>query len=153
MSDRAREGYQFIRYGVRDRVATITLNRPDVLNAIHPPASAELQDAWRRVREDGDVWLAIRTGAGDRAFCAGMDLKWAAEHAEERRRSSRPNLSIHFGGLVDAPRRFSTWKPIIAVVNGVAVGGGCEMALVFDVAAAAENARFGQPEVKRGLIA
>jgi enoyl-CoA hydratase/carnithine racemase len=145
--------YQFIRYEVQDRVATVTIDRPEVLNAIHPPASAELKDAWRRVREDRDVWVAILTGAGDRAFCAGMDLKWAAAHAEERRRSSIPDLSLHFGGLVDAPNRFGTWKPIIAAVNGVAAGGGCEMALACDIVIAAENARFAQPEVKRGLIA
>ena len=145
--------YQFIRYEVDDRVATITLDRPEVLNAVHPPASAELKDAWRRVREDRDVWVAILTGAGDRAFCAGMDLKWAAAHAEDRRRSSVPDLSLHFGGLVDAPSRFDTWKPVIAAVNGVAAGGGCEMALACDVVVAAEHARFGQPEVKRGLIA
>ena len=149
----ASDDYQFIRYEVRDRVATITLNRPEVLNAVHPPAAAELKDAWGRVRDDPKVWVAILTGTGDRAFCAGMDLKWAAEHAEERRKSSVPDLSFHFGGLVDAPNRFDTWKPIIAAVNGVAVGGGCEMALACDVVVAAEHARFGQPEVKRGLIA
>src|SRR6266542_603209 len=145
--------YQFIRYEVHDRVATITLNRPEVLNAVHPPAAAELKDAWRRVRDDPSVWVAILTGAGDRAFCAGMDLKWAAEHAEERRKSSVPDLSVHFGGLVDAPNRFDTWKPVIAAVNGVAAGGGCEMALACDIVIAAEHARLGQPEVKRGLIA
>jgi enoyl-CoA hydratase/carnithine racemase len=147
------EPYQFIRYAVEDRVATITLDRPDVLNAVHPPAAAELQDAWRRVREDSDVWVAILTGAGDRAFCAGMDLKWAAEHAEERRRSSVPDLSFHFGGLVNAPGRFDLWKPVIAAVNGVAAGGGCEMALACDIVVMAEHARIGCPEVKRGLIA
>jgi enoyl-CoA hydratase/carnithine racemase len=145
--------YQFIRYQVAGRIAVITINRPDVLNAIHPPASAELKDAWRRVREDRNVWVAILTGAGDRAFCAGMDLKWAAAHADERRRSSAPDLTVHFGGLVDAPDRFDLWKPVIAAVNGVAAGGGCELALACDIVVAAEHARFGQPEVKRGLIA
>lgn len=146
--------YRFIRYEVADRVATVTLDRPDVLNAIHPPAAAELKDAWRRVREDPDIWVAILTGAGTRAFCAGMDLKWAAAHAEERRGGgSVPDLSFHFGGLVDAPERFAVWKPIIAAVNGVAVGGGFEMALACDIVVAAEAARFACPEVKRGLFA
>src|ERR671922_1121653 len=144
--------YQFIRYEVDDRVATITLDRPEVLNAVHPPASAELHDAWRRVRDDRDVWVAILTGADDRAFCAGMDLRWAAAHAEERRRGSTPDLARHFGGLVDAPDRFRLWKPVIAAVNGVAAGGGLELALACDVVVAAETARFGCPEVKRGLI-
>src|SRR5688500_17310472 len=135
--------YEFIRFGVADRVATITLNRPEVLNAVHPPAAAELRDAWRRVREDRAIWVAILTGAGERAFSAGMDLKWAAAHAEERRRNSTPDLSFHFGGLVDAPERFDLWKPVIAAVNGVAVGGGFEMALASDIVVAAEHARFG----------
>lgn len=145
--------YEFIRFEVADRVATITLNRPEVLNAVHPPAAAELRDAWRRVREDNTIWVAILTGAGERAFSAGMDLKWAAAHAEERRRKSTPDLSFHFGGLVDAPERFDLWKPVIAAVNGVAVGGGFEMALASDIVIAAQHARFGSPEVKRGLIA
>jgi enoyl-CoA hydratase/carnithine racemase len=145
--------YEFIRYEVEDRVATITLDRPAVLNAVHPPASAELRDAWRRVREDQNVLVAILTGAGDRAFCAGMDLKWAAAHAEDRRRDgTRPDLSLHFGGLVDAPSRFDLWKPIIAAVNGVAAGGGFEMAMACDIVVAAEQARFGLPEVTRGLL-
>jgi enoyl-CoA hydratase/carnithine racemase len=145
--------YQFIRYEVADRVATITLDRPEVLNAVHPPAALELKDAWGQVREDKEVWVAILTGAGERAFCAGMDLKWAAEHAEQRRRSSTPDLSWHFGGMVDAARRFDLWKPIVAAVNGVAAGGGFEMALACDIVVADETARFGCPEVKRGLIA
>jgi crotonobetainyl-CoA hydratase len=145
--------YQFIRFEVAGRVATITIDRPEVLNAVHPPASAELKDAWRRVRDDASIWVAILTGAGDRAFCAGMDLKWAAAHAAERRRDGgAPDLSLHFGGLVDAPARFAVWKPIIAAVNGVAAGGGFEMALACDVVVAADTARFACPEVKRGLI-
>ncbi|MBI3970245.1 MAG: enoyl-CoA hydratase/isomerase family protein [Chloroflexi bacterium] len=152
-NDQTPADYEFIHFDVEDRVATITIDRPDVLNAIHPPASAELKDAWRRVREDSAIWVAILTGAGDRAFCAGMDLKWAAAHAEDRRRNSTPDLSFHFGGMVDAPSRFDVWKPIIAAVNGVAVGGGFEMALACDIVIAAEPARFGCPEVKRGLIA
>jgi enoyl-CoA hydratase/carnithine racemase len=148
-----RSSYQFIRYEVDGRVAVITIDRPAVLNAIHPPASEELRDAWRRVRDDDEVWVAILTGAGDRAFCAGMDLKWAAAHADERRRGTTPDLSVHFGGLVDAPSRFNLWKPVIAAVNGVAAGGGWEMALACDIIVAAETARFACPEVRRGLIA
>jgi len=145
--------YQFISYQVEDRIATVTLKRPEVANAIHPPASAELGDAWRRVREDDTVWVAILTGAGERAFCAGLDLKWAAAQGEAWRQRSRPDLAAHYGGLVGVPSDFDLWKPIIAAVNGAAVGGGFELALACDIVIADEHARFGCPEVKRGLIA
>jgi enoyl-CoA hydratase/carnithine racemase len=145
--------YQFISYQVEDRVATVTINRPEVSNAIHPPASAELGDVWRRVREDADVWVVILTGAGERAFCAGLDLKWAAAQGEAWRQHSRPDLATHYGGLCGAPSGFDLWKPIIAAVNGAAVGGGFELALACDIVIADERARFGCPEVKRGLIA
>lgn len=148
----ARNEYQFISYQAEDRIAVVTLNRPEVANALHPPASAELADAWRRVRDDDDVWVAILTGAGERAFCAGLDLKWAAAQGEEWRRRSRPDLAAHYGGLVGAPSEFGLWKPVIAAVNGAAAGGGFELALACDIVIADERARFGCPEVKRGLF-
>lgn len=145
--------YQFIRYEVADHIATVTLSRPEVMNAIHPPASSELADVWRRVRADTAVRVVILTGAGDRAFCAGLDLKWAAANAEQWQRNSAPDLSRHYGGIVGDPARFGIWQPLIAAVNGVALGGGFELALACDLIIADERARFGCPEVQRGLIA
>jgi enoyl-CoA hydratase/carnithine racemase len=144
--------YRFFLYDKRDLIAHITINRPEVLNALHPPASAELLAIWRDFKEDGNLWVAIFTGAGDRAFSAGMDLKWAAAHEEQRRRDSTPRLDVQFGGMTDAPASFGCWKPIIAAVNGYALGGGLEMALACDIVVAADHAQFGLPEVKRGLI-
>lgn len=144
--------FQFINYEKRNRIAYVTINRPEVLNAIHPPASAELLSIWRDFKDDRALWVAIFTGTGDRAFSAGMDLKWAAAHAGQRRRESTPRLEAQFGGMTDAAANFGCWKPIVAAVNGYAVGGGLEMALACDVIVAADHAQFGLPEVKRGLI-
>lgn len=139
--------YEFIRYEKDGRIAIITLNRPEVFNALHPPANQELGEIWRDFRDDPNLWVAIVTGAGDRAFSAGNDLKYTAQHPEMFKDfSARPA----FGGIV---RDIGCWKPIIAAVNGVALGGGCEMALAADLVVASENATFGQPEVRVGLIA
>jgi enoyl-CoA hydratase/carnithine racemase len=147
------EAYQFICYELTGHIATVTLNRPEVRNAVHPPTSEELFDVWRRVREDADVRVVILTGAGDQAFCAGLDLKWAAANAEQWQRKRGPDLDRHYGGIVGDPARFDLWKPVIAAVNGAAIGGGFELALACDLIVADERARFGCPEVKRGLIA
>lgn len=138
----------FVLFEARDRIAYITLNRPEKLNAIHPPLGAALNDALYRFRDDPDLWVAILTGAGDRAFCAGSDLKWRAEHEDQMR---TPPAFGGRPGLVSP--RFECWKPIIAAVNGYAVGGGLEMALACDLIIASENAQFGLPEPRRGLMA
>ena len=139
--------YDFILYEKRERIAYITINRPERLNALHPPANAELFDAFCDFRDDPDTWVAILTGAGDRAFSAGNDLKYTAEQGDERRRSSP---WAPFGGITTG---FTCWKPIIAAINGYALGGGLELALACDIIVAAEHAELGLPEPRVGLVA
>jgi enoyl-CoA hydratase/carnithine racemase len=135
---------QFVRYEKRDHVATVTIDRPEVMNALHPPANEELSRVWDDVIADRDVWVAIVTGAGERAFSAGNDLKWTAEHGMPR---------MPKGGFAGLVARDDLWKPLIAAVNGFALGGGFEIALACDVIVAAEHARFGLPEPRVGLMA
>lgn len=139
--------YKYILYEKKGRIAHITLNRPRVLNAIHPPMNAEIKDAFHNFDEDPDLWVVILTGKGDRAFSAGADLKYRVTHGEQQ--SPRELILPKPSPL----RRFGTWKPIIAAVNGYAVGGGLELALSCDIIIASENAQFGLPEAKRGVLA
>jgi enoyl-CoA hydratase/carnithine racemase len=141
--------YQYATYEKRNHVAVVTIRRPEVMNALHPPANEELSAIWNDFDADPDLWVAILTGAGDRAFSAGNDLKYTAAHADQNARP-RPPLKGGFGGITS---RFDLFKPIIAAVNGWAMGGGCEMALACDIVIAAEHARFGLPEPRVGLIA
>jgi enoyl-CoA hydratase/carnithine racemase len=135
---------EFIRYEKRERVAYVTINRPEVMNALHPPANEELSRVWDDFAADPEAWVAILSGAGDRAFSAGNDLKWTALHGVPR----MPRGG--FGGIV---ARDDLWKPLVAAVNGVALGGGLEIALACDIIVAAENARLGLPEPRVGLMA
>lgn len=142
--------YDYILFEVRDHVAWITLNRPDVLNAMHPPMAEELCDAWERVRDDDDIWVGVLTGSGDRAFSAGADLKWRAAAGEAVREHNRAEA---IGVARGFQRGRDCWKPLIAAVNGYAVGGGLELVLGCDITVAAEHAQFGLPEARRGLLA
>jgi enoyl-CoA hydratase/carnithine racemase len=135
---------EFVRYEKSDYVATITIDRPAVMNALHPPANEELDRVWNDFAADPSVRVAILTGAGGKAFCAGNDLKWTAREGLPRVPRSG------FGGITS---RFDLWKPTIAAVNGVALGGGLELALACDVIVAADHARLGLPEPKVGLMA
>ena len=141
--------YKFIRYEKVDRVARITINRPEVLNALHPPGSAEMREAFTDFRDDPDLWVAIVTGAGDRAFCAGNDLKYQSEHGRPGEIYAGAETTPFAGITSD----FTCWKPIIAAVNGYAVGGGLELALACDLVIASETAQFGAPEGLVGLVA
>lgn len=123
----------------------VTINRPERMNALHPPANAELAQVFDDFAADPELWVAIITGAGDRAFSAGNDLKYQASGADM---SGQP--AAGFGGL---SARWDLNKPVIAAVNGVAMGGGFEIALACDLIIAAENAVFALPEVRVGLAA
>lgn len=128
----------------RDGIFTITLNRPAALNAITPAMHRALGAAFDRFAEDEALQVCIVTGAGPRAFCAGSDLK-AFEP-----KSASPYGNGGYAGLVE---RFTLDKPVIAAVNGLCLGGGFELALACDILLAAEDARFGLPEPRVGLIA
>jgi enoyl-CoA hydratase/carnithine racemase len=118
-----------------------------VLNALHPPAHHECARAFEEFDEDPDAWVAIISGAGDRAFCAGMDLRYRPGEGD--------NLPVPPGGFAGLtnPRNCKIWKPIIAAVHGYTLGGGLELALACDIVVAADSAVFGLPEVKRGIVA
>ncbi|MEM9683758.1 MAG: enoyl-CoA hydratase-related protein [Pseudomonadota bacterium] len=125
-------------------VLVVTINRPERMNALHSPAHYEMNEIFDDFEKDPDLWVAILTGAGDRAFSAGNDLKWQAEGGTR----DRPDTG--FGGITF---RFDRTKPLIAAVNGIAMGGGFELALAADIIIAAEDAIFALPEPLVGLAA
>ncbi len=131
-----------VDYEKKGRVAIIRLNRPEVLNAIDHPTSEELTKVWEDFRDDPELWVAILTGTGEKAFCAGADLKAMAAGKLSRK-------GLAFGGNTQG---MEIWKPMIAAINGLALGGGLEIALVCDLRIAVEDAYFGLPEVGVGLI-
>ncbi|MBT6095001.1 MAG: enoyl-CoA hydratase [Rhodospirillaceae bacterium] len=133
-----------IRVECNGPVMTITMDRPDVLNALDPPAHRKLAEAFDRYGADDDLRVAILTGAGEKAFCVGSDLKVRADMGGD----DMPETG--FGGIAE---RFDLTKPVIAAVNGHAIGGGLEMVLACDLAIAVPNAKFGLPEVRVGLAA
>jgi enoyl-CoA hydratase/carnithine racemase len=139
--------YEFIKYEKENRVARITINRPDVMNALHPPANDELSAAFDDFADDAECWVAVITGAGEKAFSAGNDLKYSAQHGMA---ASAATGRGGFGGIT---ARFDLFKPVIAAVNGLALGGGFEIALACDIIVAADSARFGLPEPRVGLAA
>lgn len=133
----------YVIYEKKDHIACITLNRPDRFNALGTELSQQWREAQTNFAEDDDAWVAIYTGAGDRAFCAGLDLKEVAERSSQGGRITVPSQRR---SIVIEQR-----KPIIAAINGVAYGGGMEIALGCDVRICSENAVFALAEVKRGL--
>ena len=138
--------YEFAKTEAKDKILIVTINRPEVYNAVHPPLSRELDEIWNDFLKDPDLWVAILTGEGDKAFSAGNDLKYSAQAAQYR--VNQP--ASGFAGLTN---RFDRTKPIIAAVNGFAMGGGMETALSCDIIIASENAKFALPEVKVGFFA
>ena len=137
--------YEFCRVEREGRLLVVTLDRPEVMNALHPPANFELERVFDGFVADPELWVAILTGAGDRAFCAGNDLKYQA--------SVGGKLEIPRTGFAGLTSRFDNPKPVIAAVNGVAMGGGFEIALACDLIVAAEGAIFALPEPRVGLAA
>ncbi|MBT7697035.1 MAG: enoyl-CoA hydratase [Desulfobacterales bacterium] len=141
--------YKNIKYEKKGNLVYITINRPPSMNALDPPANHELDDAFNNFSEDPDAWVAILTGAGDKAFCVGNDLKWQNEHGAEAAGKEIDSLKGGFGGIAN---RFDCYKPIIAAINGMALGGGFEIALACDIIIASEKAVFGLPEPKVGSV-
>jgi crotonobetainyl-CoA hydratase len=133
-----------VRVDASDGVLTITLDRPKA-NAVNAPTSLALHDAFARLQRDPELRVGIVTGAGERFFCAGWDLK-AAATGEEVDADHGPG---GFAGLTELHRRS---KPVIAAVNGLALGGGFELVLAADLVVAAEHAEFGLPETGLGII-
>jgi len=136
--------YDFLSVEKAGRITIVTINRPERHNALNAEAQVELDHAFNAFEADDEQWVAILTGAGAKAFCAGHDL-----------RSPMPLSSADlppsgFGGVTS---RFTLTKPIIAAVNGIAMGGGFEIALACDIVVASKNASFALPEVKVGLAA
>jgi crotonobetainyl-CoA hydratase len=136
--------FRHCRYEVDGPVVTITIDRPEVLNALHPQGHQEMSDAFDHYAADDSLRVAIVTGSGDRAFCVGTDLKFLAETGL----ANKPRTG--FAGMT---HRFDLWKPVIGAVNGLCLGGGMEMLGGCDLVVAAEHARFGLPETRVGLAA
>ena len=136
--------YEYSKVEKDGKLWIITLNRPERMNALHSPAHFELEEIFNNFSNDSDAWVAIITGSGDRAFCAGNDLRYQAEGGKLEKNP------MGFAGLTS---RFDLKKPVIAAVNGVAMGRGFEIALACDLIIASESARFALPEPKVGLAA
>jgi enoyl-CoA hydratase len=135
-----------VLYEKKGQIAYVTINRPKVLNALNARTISELRSAFENARDDSEVRGVVFTGAGDKAFAAGADISEMAGDtaltAEQKTRSGQALTA-----LIE-----NLSKPVIAAVNGFALGGGCELSMASTIRIAAENAKFGQPEVKIGLM-
>lgn len=138
------DSFRFCRLDRAGHVLTITIDRPDVLNALHLDAHVELSRAFDLYAADPELRVAVITGAGDRAFCVGTDLKSLARTG---------SYEYPYGGFAGITKRFDLFKPVIAAVNGLCLGGGVEILAACDLAIAAEHAQFGLPEPRVGLAA
>jgi enoyl-CoA hydratase len=138
---------QNVLFEVRNQIAYVTVNRPKVLNALNDQTMEELKHVFLEIRHRSDALAAILTGSGDKAFIAGADINELATQTpiEGKDRSRRGQ---HILGIIE-----SLGKPVIAAINGYALGGGCEISMACTLRLASDNAKLGQPEVKLGLIA
>jgi len=137
--------FDYIQTEKHGHILKVTMNRPDVYNAVHADMHHEMAQCWDDFAADDDLWVAVLTGAGDKAFSAGNDLKATATGGNKR--------GMPESGFAGLSSRFDLEKPIIAAVNGFAMGGGFETALSCDILIASENAKFALPEVKVGFFA
>jgi enoyl-CoA hydratase/carnithine racemase len=138
--------YENILLEKKNAIAYVTLNRPKVLNALNMATMEELRSAFHDIKNDSEVRVAILTGAGEKAFVAGADIsELAKQDAVSAKQYAQRGQNVL--NLIE-----NLGKPVIACVNGFALGGGCELALACTLRLASENAKFGQPEVKLGII-
>jgi enoyl-CoA hydratase/carnithine racemase len=158
------ETYETLLYEEDDGVAVVTLNRPEVHNAFDQQMQAELRELWQSLRRNDDVRAVILTGAGEKAFCTGIDRAESIEQgylADEERRLKMANrtgpVSTPFQyndpGININPKENDFWKPVIAAVNGMACGGALYLLGESDIIIAAENATFFDPHVTYGMVA
>jgi E-phenylitaconyl-CoA hydratase len=148
MRYRRRESeFMTLDVSIVDRVAFITLNRPEAMNAIDPGLRAQLKQAWRQIDDDEEILVAVLTGSGDKAFCAGSDLKKTPPPA-----TSEASTAFGTAGSDHLLDGLDTDKPIICAVNGYAIGAGLEIALACDIRIAADHAKFGSTEARIGSI-
>ena len=134
-----------VDYEKEGRIAIFTLNRPEALNATDMQVGRELHDALVDFRDDPELWVGIITGAGEKAFCAGADVKDMLPFLKEHKDSPWATPTNHMHGL-------ELWKPLIAAINGLALGSGLTILLACDIRVASETARLGTPEVGLGLM-
>jgi len=138
--------FQNIRFEKKNQIAYITVDRPKVLNALNMATMQELKQAFAAIKDDNEVRVVILTGAGEKAFVAGADIAELSQHTPV----SAKEYTHRGQAIIDAIENLG--KPVIACVNGFALGGGCELAMACTMRLASENAKLGQPEVKLGLI-
>lgn len=135
-----------------DGVLLVTIDRPRAHNALSLAMTRELIAVWEHFRDDPECRVAILTGAGERAFCAGADLKEIGDYYRSMTSAERREMARNEPGLGGITRNLDPGKPIIAAVNGYCLAGGLELALACDIRIASENATFGLPEVRWGLM-
>jgi len=138
--------YNTLLYEKEDGIGIVTINRPRSLNALNGEVYTELYEVFQEIEDDPEVRVVILTGSGERAFVAGADIA-----------EMQPQSSLEIGSLMDSGRKAfdricTLSKPVIAAINGFALGGGCELAMCCDLRIASENAKFGQPEINLGII-
>jgi E-phenylitaconyl-CoA hydratase len=141
-----------VHFESEGRVAWVTLDRPEALNAIDPESHAALVAAWKRFRDEEGLRVAVLTGAGSKAFCSGVDLKRMGEFYRSVPVEQRLEVWRREPGIGGITRNLDLEKPVLAAVNGVCLGGGLELALACDIRIASDNATFGLPEVKWAII-
>lgn len=135
-----------VNYMVEDHVAYVTLNRPDAMNSLDPESVAQLADIWAEVRRNDDIRVSVLSGTGEKSFCTGTDMKKTPPPAE-----CMASIWLREGQPILPHMKM--WKPIIAAINGYAIGGGLEMALACDIRIASTTAKFGLTEVKVASLA
>lgn len=138
---------QNIKFDKKDQIATVTINRPEKLNALNMAVMSELRETFTQIKDDSEIRVAILTGAGEKAFVAGADI------AELNKNNPVEAKAYTHKGQAVLDLIENLGKPVIACINGYALGGGCELALACTFRLASENAKIGQPEVKLGIIA
>jgi len=138
--------FQNIRFETKNQIAYVTIDRPKVLNALNMATMQELKQAFAAIKDDHEVRVVILTGAGEKSFVAGADIGELSQHSPV----SAKEYTHQGQAIIDAIENLG--KPVIACVNGFALGGGCELAMACTMRIASENAKLGQPEVKLGLI-